>query len=366
MATNYTLKPGYTLTVTAGAKKATVHQVEDSSIGAVLPPTFSRTYGPYLAERNFTVSDDATVSVAVAAAGATFLTNAGAPASAVRASGNVNPTGDDNGLTFTAREYGTGGNSIRVTYVDPGAATQALAVSVAALSIVVSLETDGDSLIVSTAADVKAAIEAHEEANRLVSVAIMTSDSGSADDGTGVVTAMAATALTGGTGTGIGNALPGCVCVDTTNGYIYVNDGTAAAPVWVRVVTGTDVPVTVDIALAASATTDGMDITFTVQDAHGATIAAVFVLDWWISEDAQGEGLTADSYSGDVTTGTGTELHEFVSKKHYRGLTTVNGVMVATAVASTNPTDQYVAVRHPVTGKVIVSGASGTNWEGAA
>jgi len=126
-----------------------------------------------------------------------------------------------------------------------------------------------------------------------------------------------------------------------------------------------DICATVDIALAASVTTDGMDITITVKDAAGTAIDAVHELEVWISEDAQGEGLTADTYSGDVTWGTGTELQEIVSKKHYKVLTNVSGVAVATAVASTNPADQYVAVKHPVTGKVIVSAASGTNWEGA-
>lgn len=124
-------------------------------------------------------------------------------------------------------------------------------------------------------------------------------------------------------------------------------------------------PYTIDIALAASATTDGMQITFTAKDRSGNTIPAVITFLWWISEDAQGEGLTADSYSGDVTTGTGTELAELTSKKLFIGQTTVNGVLVATAVASANPTDQYVCALNPVTGRVHVSAASGTNWEGA-
>lgn len=124
-------------------------------------------------------------------------------------------------------------------------------------------------------------------------------------------------------------------------------------------------PVTVDIALAASSTTDGMDITVTVQDGDGAAIAAVHGLEVWVSEDAQGEGLTGDSASGDLTWGTGTELQEIVAKKHYKVLTDVNGVAEATLVDSANPTDQYIAVQHPVTGRVVVSAASGTNWEGA-
>lgn len=125
------------------------------------------------------------------------------------------------------------------------------------------------------------------------------------------------------------------------------------------------IPATVSIDLAASSTTDGMDITMTVRDSVGNAIPAVFELEWWISEAATGIGLTGDTYSGDVTAVTGTEHQEIVAKKHYKSLTTVNGVHVARAVANANPADQYVAVRHPLTGEVLVSAASGTNWEGA-
>lgn len=124
-------------------------------------------------------------------------------------------------------------------------------------------------------------------------------------------------------------------------------------------------PASIQIALAASATTDGMDITFTMKDENGNTIPAVITFLWWISEDAQGEGLTADSYSGDVTTAVGTELAELTAKKLFIGQTTVAGVLQALAVASTNPTDQYVCAMNPVTGRVHVSAVSGTNWEGA-
>lgn len=237
MATNYTLKAGHAITVTAGARAGSAHQVEDGSVGAVLQPGHSRTFGPYLLDRNFTVSDGASVSTAESTAatafGGLFIPNAGAPEDAVRASASVNPTGDDNGLTITARAYGADGNKIRVTYTDPGAASQALSVSVAATSILVSLATDESAVITSTAAEVKAAIEAKAEANNLVSVAIMTSDSGAGDDGSGVVTDMTVTALTGGAGTGIAQARPGCLCIDTTGGKLYRNTGTQAAPAWV-------------------------------------------------------------------------------------------------------------------------------------
>lgn len=119
------------------------------------------------------------------------------------------------------------------------------------------------------------------------------------------------------------------------------------------------------IALAASATTDGMDITITAIDANGKTVPQVVPLEWWISEASTGLDLTADSYSGNVTAGTGSILTAITAKKHFIGATGVGGVFVATAVASANPTDQYVVARKPDGSGVIVSVVSGTNWEGA-
>ncbi|MEN9924162.1 MAG: B-type flagellin [Pseudomonadota bacterium] len=234
MPTNYTLKPGNTLTATAGRIVATV----SGDASAIIQPGFARTFGPYLAERNLTITDSATVTTAEAGIinlGGLLMANAGAPVDAVAATVNVNPTGDDNGLTFTAKTYGAAGNNISVTYNDPGAASQSLSVSVSGTSIVVSLATNGGASITSTAAQVKAAIEAVQAAANLITIAIMTSDSGVGDDGSGVVTAMAATALADGAGDGIGTALPGAICIDTTNADIYRNDGTQAAPVWVKV-----------------------------------------------------------------------------------------------------------------------------------
>lgn len=103
--------------------------------------------------------------------------------------------GANNDLDFIARDPGGKGNGITVAYVDPGAASQALSVTVAGSAITVNLATNGGSAITSTAAEVAAAILANFNAQRLVNV---TNKSG--NDGTGVVTALAATALSGGAG----------------------------------------------------------------------------------------------------------------------------------------------------------------------
>lgn len=120
-------------------------------------------------------------------------------------------------------------------------------------------------------------------------------------------------------------------------------------------------PANVTIGLAAGAS-NTMTITMTVKDAAGATLAGVYLLDWWISEAATGIGLTADSYSGTVAPTTGTDLQIVVAKKQFRSLTATTGILVVAAVDTAKPADQYVVVRHPVTGKLIVSAVSGTNW----
>lgn len=121
----------------------------------------------------------------------------------------------------------------------------------------------------------------------------------------------------------------------------------------------------VTIALAASATTDGMDITITVVNGDGDTVAAVHELEFWMSEAATGIGLTGDTYSGDLTATTGAILSALTAKKHWKVVTAATGIFAATLVASANPTDQYVAVKRPMSGTLVVSAASGTNWEGA-
>ena len=71
-------------------------------------------------------------------------------------------------ITYTARELGSNGNAIMVDYVDPGVPDSALQVTVSGPVITVSLETDGSSVIVSTADEVLEAIETSEPADALV------------------------------------------------------------------------------------------------------------------------------------------------------------------------------------------------------
>lgn len=236
MADFHKLKAGQTLTATA--TEGRIH-VRSAQLSVSSFTRSSVSFGPFLVDTDWLVDGSAMVVIAdhLAAVNATLMTSDGAPVDAVQASAAINPTGDDNALTFTARVYGVEGNSISVAYVDPSANDAALSVSVFRQAISVSLATDGSGVITSTAAEVLAAVEAHGEANSLVTVAIDASDSGAGDDGSGIVTAIAATALENGAGTGIGTASKGCICLDTTNGASYINTGTQAAPDWTASVT---------------------------------------------------------------------------------------------------------------------------------
>lgn len=164
--------------------------------------------------------------------------------SAVQATLSTNLTGSNNDLDYTAVNGGTAGNSITIAYADPSANNAALSVSVVGSAITVNLATGSGGAITSTAAQIKAAIEASTPAGALVTVA-----NKSANDGSGVVIAMSATPLAGGaaapsvavvettpgvTATGRG-AGKGTLLRDTTNGVLYVSTGEYYYPTWVKV-----------------------------------------------------------------------------------------------------------------------------------
>lgn len=94
-------------------------------------------------------------------------------------------------VTLTAATTGLVGNGISAQFVDPGAAGQALTVTVAGSAITVNLATDAGSNITSTAAQIAAAINADPAASALASAA-------PEGVGTGVVNALAQTNLAGG------------------------------------------------------------------------------------------------------------------------------------------------------------------------
>lgn len=102
-------------------------------------------------------------------------------------------TGTNNDLVYTADTAGTAGNSITIEYLDPATINASLSVDVTGTAIVINLATDGTGAITTTGDDIKTAIINEAPAAALVDVA----DAGG-NDGSGVVTALAATNLAGG------------------------------------------------------------------------------------------------------------------------------------------------------------------------
>lgn len=153
-----------------------------------------------------------------------YLDGNGAPTSGATASFTTSLTGTNNDLVWTARLAGADGNAISVAYVDPGAINQALAAVVTGTAIVINLATDGTGVITTTAAQI-AALAAF---GSIVSVA-----NAGGNDGSGVVTAMSATNLSGGVnGTGFGFAGKGSRYIDVATANRYKNTGTKSAPTW--------------------------------------------------------------------------------------------------------------------------------------
>lgn len=99
-------------------------------------------------------------------------------------------TGSNNDLDFVAKAGGSGGLAITVAYVNPAANNAALSVAVSSNAITVNLATGSGGAITSTAAQIKAAIDAYPAAAALVQVANAPSN-----DGTGVVIALSPTNL---------------------------------------------------------------------------------------------------------------------------------------------------------------------------
>jgi hypothetical protein len=96
-------------------------------------------------------------------------------------------------IIYTAQNYGTGGNSIRVRYVVSGNNTP-LSVSVAGNDITVNLATNGSGVATSTASQVVAAVTGSGVASALVAASLAPGNSGA-----GVLGPMAYTNLAFGT-----------------------------------------------------------------------------------------------------------------------------------------------------------------------
>jgi len=113
------------------------------------------------------------------------LTIAKMDADELLGAGPTPATGYLEGVTFTAVASGEAGNDIQIVFKDPEAEEAELSISVSGNIITVSLATDEDGNITSTAADIVNAINTDTEASALVTASVGT-EPVSIDDATSV------------------------------------------------------------------------------------------------------------------------------------------------------------------------------------
>lgn len=122
---------------------------------------------------------------------------------------------------------------------------------------------------------------------------------------------------------------------------------------------------TVAITNAAGASTVS-NVTFTVKDAAGATVAAVHHLDIWLSDATTGQGLTGTSASGTVQakSASGTDLQVYSAKKALRVQTLATGVYVL-EITDSAKTLFYPCAIVPLLGRAVVGTRLTTGSYGA-
>lgn len=107
---------------------------------------------------------------------------------------------------------------------------------------------------------------------------------------------------------------------------------------------------------AAAGGTNVAEVTITVKDAAGATIAAPFTLTVWLSDAATGAGLTGTTASGTVTAkaASGAVFGTLTAKKALVVQTLATGIFVL-EITDTAKTGFYVCASLPSVGSTKVS-----------
>jgi hypothetical protein len=108
------------------------------------------------------------------------------------------------------------------------------------------------------------------------------------------------------------------------------------------------------ITLAAGAT-NVMGITIQLNVAERRKV------EFFMSTDAEGDGLTGTTYSGDFAATSGVILSALTAKKHLTCLTDSTGKVVLTLTATAEPATERVCVVNG-DGSLTISAVSGVNW----
>lgn len=124
-------------------------------------------------------------------------------------------------------------------------------------------------------------------------------------------------------------------------------------------------PATVTMTAAAGAA-NVTEVTITVKDAAGSTLAGVFNLDVWLSDSTTGAGLTGTAASGTVTAkaASGAVIGTYEAKKALRVQTLATGIFIL-EITDTSKTAFKVCAAVPSTGKTVVGITLATGDYGA-
>lgn len=100
--------------------------------------------------------------------------------------------------------------------------------------------------------------------------------------------------------------------------------------------------------------------TISVFDEARAAVTGIHTLNVWVSDDADGNGLTATAASGDLTATAGTILTAVTAKKHIIANTSATGVLTLSLVDTAKTQGERFCATDPTTGQIVVSAATVT------
>ena len=133
-------------------------------------------------------------------------------------------------------------------------------------------------------------------------------------------------------------------------------------------VSGTLPSLAADVSFAAADAAENVcEVTITVKDYAGDTIAGVFNMDVWLSDAATGAGITGTTASGTVTAkaASGAVLDTYTAKKALHVQTLATGVFIL-EITDSAKTAFYVCAQVPGTGATAVSTVLATGDYGSA
>jgi hypothetical protein len=114
-----------------------------------------------------------------------------------------------------------------------------------------------------------------------------------------------------------------------------------------------NLPMTITTAAVAGGSTISL-VTFTVKDGAGNALTRPFIFDLYLSDAADGEGLTATTASGAVAAGaSGTVFDTMVAKKAFTVQTNDQGVFIL-SITDSAKTGFYPVAVNPYTGECLV------------